>query len=428
MIRKIGFLIVCLATSAMYAQDGTVSPYSYFGLGDLRAATTVENQMMGGIGMYADSIHVNLRNPAAYGKLGVQGPGTFGITTYTAGISHTETRLKSFTEEQNSAVTNLDYLALAFTVKKGFGIGFGIMPYTSVGYNFIDLQGPEGAQVQNEFSGTGGLNRVYLSAGYELIKNLSIGVTANYNFGTLESTRVQSTENVQFGVRDERSSTIGGIDLNYALNYTPKIDDTHTLFTSLRINTQANLSARNTKRIGSFSFVSDNFIEAIDVNLEAQGLKNTGVKVPTTTTLGVGYGENLKWFLGVEYSFQKLSDFSNDFLEIENLVYNDASTIALGGFFTPNRNSFESYFKRITYRAGVRFNQTGMVVNDTDINNFGITFGLGLPLGNNLSNLNLGFEVGRRGTTSADLIEESYFKVNLGLSLNDQWFRKRKIN
>ena len=64
-----------------------------------------------------------------------------------------------------------------------------------------------------------------------------------------------------------------------------------------------------------------------------------------------------------------------------------------------------------------------MYVNEKDINNFGITFGLGLPLGNNLSNLNLGFEVGKKGTTAADLIEESYFKVNLGLSLSDQWFR-----
>jgi hypothetical protein len=110
------------------------------------------------------------------------------------------------------------------------------------------------------------------------------------------------------------------------------------------------------------------------------------------------------------------------------LEYENASTFAVGGFYTPNRSSFESYFKRITYRAGLRLDKTGMVINNTDINNFGITFGLGLPLGNNLSNLNLGFELGRRGTTSADLIEESYFKLSIGLSLNDQWFQKRKIN
>ncbi len=428
MIRKIGFVIVCLVASGICAQDDTVSPYSYFGLGDVRAGTTVENQMMGGIGMYADSIHVHLRNPAAYSKLGVQGPSTFGITTYTAGVSHQQTRLKSFTEEQSSAVTNIDYLSLGFSLKKGLGVGFGFVATTSVGYNFVDQQGEEGSRVVNEYSGTGGLSKVYMSVGYEFAKNFSLGVTANYNFGTLESLRIQSVENVQFGVKDERSSRVQGYDLNYALNYIPKIDEKHTLYTSLRINTQANLSSRNTKRIGSFSLISQQDIEAIDVDLAAQGLEETGVKIPTTTTFGVGYGENMKWFLGMEYSFQKLSDYSNEFSEIENLVYQNANTFALGGFYTPDRNSFDKYLRRVTYRAGIRLNNTGMVVNDKDINDFGITFGLGLPLGNNLSNLNVGFELGRMGTTAANLIEESYFKVNVGISLNDQWFRKRKIN
>lgn len=427
MIRKIGFVIACLTLTGMCAQDGSISPYSYFGLGDIRESNTVENQMMGGIGVYADSIHINLNNPAAYSKLGVQIRDNFGITTYTAGVSHKQLRFKSFTEEQSSSVTNLDYLALGVSLKKGLGLGFGLKPFTSVGYNFEELSGAEGSRILNQYSGEGGLNKVYASLGYEFLKDFSLGVTVNYNFGTIDSERVQSTENVQFGAKDTRSSRINGFDLNYALNYTPAIDKNHTLFTSLRVNTQANLSARNTKRIGSFSLTTAQDIELIDVNLEAQGLKDTGVKIPTTTTLGVGYGENMKWFLGVEYSFQKLDDFSNEFLELDNLVYDNASTIALGGFYTPDRNSFESYLKRVTYRAGFRYDTTGMVINDKDIKNLGITFGLGLPLGNGLSNLNLGFEVGRRGTSAAGLIEESFFKVNIGLSLNDQWFQKRKI-
>lgn len=428
MIKKIGFVITCLALTGLYAQDGSISPYSYFGLGDIREVGTVENQMMGDIGVYADSIHVNLKNPAAYGKLGVRGRDDFGITTYTAGISHKQLRFKSFAQEQSSAVTNLDYLALALSLKEGLGLGFGLRPYSSVGYNFEDLRGVEGSRVLNEYSGEGGINKVFVSLGYELIKDLSVGVTVNYNFGSIESLRVQSTENVQFGAKDKRTSRIGGFDLNYALNYTPAIDKKHTLFTSVRVNTQANLSARNTKQIGSFSLTTNQDIELIDVNLEAQGLKDTGVKIPTIATLGVGYGANMKWFLGVEYSYQQLGDLKNEFLEFDNLVYQNANTFALGGFYTPDRNSFESYFNRITYRAGFRYENTGMVINNKDVNNLGITFGLGLPLGNSLSNLNLGFELGRRGTSAADLIEESYFKVNVGLSLNDLWFKKRKIN
>ena len=428
MIRKIGFVIAYFTLMGLYAQDGSISPYSYFGLGDIRVSNTVENQTMGGIGVYGDSIHINMSNPAAYSKLGVQGRDNFGITTYTAGVSHERLQFKSFTEEENSSVTNLDYLALGLSLKKGLGLGFGIRPYTSVGYNFEDLTGTEGSRILNQFSGEGGLTKVYASVGYELIKDLSLGLTVNYNFGTINSERVQSTENVQFGAKDTRSSRISGYDLNYALSYTPVIDKNHTLFTSVRVNTQANLSARNTRQIGSFSLTTNQDIELIEVNLEAQGLKDTAVKIPTTATLGLGYGENLKWFLGVEYSLQQLEGLSNEFLAIDNLVYADASTIALGGFYIPDRGSFESYLKRVTYRAGIRHENTGMVVNDKEIKNLGITFGFGLPLGVGPSNLNLGFELGRRGTSAADLIEESYFKINVGLSLNDQWFQKRKIN
>jgi hypothetical protein len=102
--------------------------------------------------------------------------------------------------------------------------------------------------------------------------------------------------------------------------------------------------------------------------------------------------------------------------------------MAIGGYFVPDFASFDNYLKRITYRAGLRYDMTGIVVNEKEIDNLGITFGLGLPMGGSFSNVNVGFEWGKRGTTAADLIEEKYFKVNIGLSLNDRWFLKRKIN
>ncbi|WP_350289976.1 hypothetical protein [uncultured Croceitalea sp.] len=416
MIKNFLISCVCLISFSIYAQNGTVSPYSYFGIGDARSNGTVENQMMGGLQMYADSIHVNLRNPAAYSKL--------ALTTYTAGISNTSLRLKDFEEQQNTSVTNLDYLAIGFPIANKVGLGFGLMPYSSVGYNLTSVSG----ETTNVFSGEGGLNRVYLSIGFEPIKNLSLGATINYNFGTLEYSRLQSVENVQFGTIDNRESRVNGFDFNYAANYTKKVGEKHTFFAHAGVNTQVNLVSKNTERIGSFSLSNGQEIEIVDVNLDEQNLRNTELKIPTISTLGLGFGEDRKWFLGAEYSFQQLSSFENAFLRIENIQYDDASTVAFGGYFVPDYNSFTSYFSRITYRAGLRYDQTGMIVNNKEINNFGITFGFGLPLGNNFSNLNLGFELGRRGTTDAGLIEESYFKVNVGLSLNDKWFVKRKIN
>lgn len=422
MIKKLVIALLCFASYAINAQNNTISPYSFFGIGDLSNISTVDNQMMGRLQTYADSIHINLNNPAAYGKL--------RLTTYTAALSHREIRLETFTAEQKSSVTNLEYLSIGFPLSDRWGAGFGLMPYSSVGYNLLDEStNGNGATVLNEYSGQGGLNKVYFSMGYRLIGELYLGATMNFNFGNFTNQRIQSVENVQFGTLDRRESRVNGFDFNYGATYTPMLTDKHTLFASVTVNTQANLVSENLQRIGSFSRASGDEIEVVEVDLAASGRDRTEIKVPTTTTLGLGYGEDKKWFLGAEYAFQAMSEFTNEFISVEDVVYENASSIGVGAFFIPDYTSFTNYMKVITYRAGLRLDKTGMVVRGSEINNFGITFGLGLPLGRQgFSNINLGFELGRRGTTVANLVEENYFKVNIGLSLNDRWFLKRRID
>ena len=122
------------------------------------------------------------------------------------------------------------------------------------------------------------------------------------------------------------------------------------------------------------------------------------------------------------------SKFSNRFVEIENSTFEDASSVSVGGFFIPKYDSFNSYWKRIVFRTGFRFENTGLVVNNESIDEFGISFGLGLPVGRLFSNANIGFEWGRRGTKNANLVEENFYNINLSLSLNERWFEKRKFN
>ncbi len=421
MIRKIGFIVVCLAACSLHAQNGTVSPYSYFGIGELRSGSTIENQMMGGLSLYTDSIHLTLKNPAGYGKL--------RLTTYTAGLSHKEISLNSFTEQEKTSVTNMEYLAIGFPLGPKIGAGLGLRPFSSVGYDVLqNTLDPSGNDVTNVYSGSGGINQVFLSVGFELVKDLNLGASMNFNFGTLESEKIQRIDGLQFGTRETQESQINGWDFVYGLTYSPTIKNKYTLYTSAVVNTQVNLISENTQTFGSFSQANGNTIEEINVDLQEQGLDNTELKIPTVATFGLGFGEEKKWFLGAEYSFQKLSTFENRFLQIQNQEYKDASSYALGAHFIPDYTSFGSFLKRVTYRAGIRYDMTGIVVNDKEIDNFGITFGLGLPLGGSFSNLNLGFEWGKRGTTAADLIEEKYFRVNIGLSFNDRWFQKRKIN
>lgn len=421
MIRKIVIAIVCCVAGSVYAQDGTVSPYSYFGIGEFKSVTAVENQAMGGLAVFSDSIHFNLQNPASLSRL--------RLTTYGGGGSHKMNNLISASESQRVGNTNLDYLSLAFPLAKNLGFGFGVAPFSSVGYNLSrETTNTSDATVTNVFSGSGGLNTVFASVGYQAFKDFSLGATASFAFGTIENQRIQSVENVQLGTVDLKTSRLNGLNFKLAANYTPKISEKYRLHTSVILNTQNDIASENTETVGSFNATTGSDAEVINVDLEALGLKKTTISVPATTTFGIGIGEDKKWFLGAEYSSQALNGFDLGFLAADNLVYQDASKFKVGGFFIPNYSSFSKYFERVTYRAGARFGTTGMIVNNEEISDFGITFGFGLPLPGSFSNVNVAFEYGKTGTTNAGLVEEDYMKLSIGLSLNDRWFQKRKIN
>jgi len=72
--------------------------------------------------------------------------------------------------------------------------------------------------------------------------------------------------------------------------------------------------------------------------------------------------------------------------------------------------------------------QLGIVIDNEDINEFGISFGVGLPAGRRLSNINFTFEFGQRGTTNSGLVQENFFNAGISLSLNDIWFIQSKFN
>ena len=72
--------------------------------------------------------------------------------------------------------------------------------------------------------------------------------------------------------------------------------------------------------------------------------------------------------------------------------------------------------------------KTGLNINGQSINEIGMSFGLGIPAGGLFSNVNATVELGKRGTTNADLVEENFINFQMSLSLNDRWFVKRKYN
>jgi len=208
--------------------------------------------------------------------------------------------------------------------------------------------------------------------------------------------------------------------------YKTKVSDKLTLKSGLAVDLNNELSNKGNEYLLSLENRPDGVISPRDTTFTA-GIDER-FKNPVKTILSIGLGQENKWYAGVEYEFQNALEFNDALQENdEAFKYDNSSRISIGGFYTPKFNSVTNYWQRITYRAGMKYQQTGLVVNNTTINDFGMSFGVGFPIGR-LSMLNLGLELGQRGEATNNLVRENYFNFRLGLSLSDKWFRKRELN
>ena len=170
------------------AQQTTSSPYSFYGVGEIRFEGTVENRLMGGLSILPDSIHVNIQNPASYSYL--------KLTTFSVGGVFNSGNLRTSTEKEKTQRSTLDYLAVAIPLKNS-GFCFGLIPYSAVGYRIRNIDEANG--LIQKFEGTGGMNKVFLGYGIQLKPNLSLGAELNYHFGEIQTSSLKYIDGIQYG-------------------------------------------------------------------------------------------------------------------------------------------------------------------------------------------------------------------------------------
>lgn len=420
MIRKIISSLCLLFSLISFAQEGTSSPYSFYGIGDVRFKGTVESRSMAGVQVEQDSIHLNLDNPASYSNL--------KLTTFTVGGTYNSTTLKNSSGSDKASRTTFDYLAVGLPMGK-LGVGFGLIPYSSVGYKNEVLSNQIGGINTRNF-GTGGMNKAFFGASYKIAPNFSIGANVDYNFGRIETTNLEIINGVSLGSRELNRADLSGVNFNFGTMYQRKLNKKMTIYSSLSYKLESKLASDNTRNIAAVNYSSDFEVSAVEISDQVKDSKN--LTLPSELKLGLGIGESKKWLVGAQLVSASQGDLANTYntnpSSAITVSYDKAMKYSIGGYFIPNYNSFTSYFKRITYRAGMKYEETGLIVNSESITDKGISLGIGLPITGSFSNVNFGFELGKRGTTSASLIQENYAKFSIGLSLNDRWFVKRKFD
>nr|WP_294781049.1 hypothetical protein [uncultured Flavobacterium sp.] len=408
MIKKVIISACLLISFVSFAQQGTASPYSFFGIGDVRFKGTLENRSMAGVAVEQDSIHLNLENPASYASL-IQ-------TTFTVGGTFATSNLKTSTQSEKAQRTTFDYLALGIPMGK-FGASFGLIPVTSVGYKILTDNSATEGLTSSQLDGKGGVNKVYFGLGYKITRHWNIGADAQYNFGKITTTSLERITGVESATAEVNTSEISGMAFSFGTMYQRKIYKKMSLFSSLSYSFASNLDSDNT-RVISVQGDSDPYVAAVD---------QTKLKLPNKLSIGFGLGEARKWLVGANMTFQGAGQLANYYNSAENVSYESYSKYALGGYYLPNYNSFTSYMSRITYRAGLKYEKIGLIVNNESIKDIGMSLGAGIPVPGSFSNVNFGIEFGKRGTVSSNLVQENYVNFSLSFSFNDKWFVKSKF-
>jgi hypothetical protein len=411
MIKKITTLILILGAAITYAQQGTSSPYSYFGIGESKFKGAPEQKSMGGVSIFPDSTHVNLLNPASYSGL--------KFTAITVGGSGTFTTMETSDNSEKSKRSSLEYLAVGIPIGK-FGVAFGLNPNTVVGYRVLNK--PTDNTTASQYEGEGGSNRVFLGGAYKVNDKLDIGLNANYYFGEITTISRMYTQDIQFGTRIDNILNINAFSLDLGVTYKGKIADKYDFHAAATFTPSYSIDIKKLTYVGTVSTVSG--YERYD-DIEELPIVTDKYKMPSTVGAGFGVGKFKKWFVAADMAISGKSDFSNPISgSYATYKNNSGYKLALGGFYIPNYNSFTSYFERVTYRGGVRYQDTGLEVNGEKITDIGASLGFNLPIGNGYSDLSFAFEYGKRGTVNAGLIQENYFNVTIGITIVDKWFRK----
>ena len=433
MLKKISYIFLLFISIKAVGQRTNSSPYSFFGIGQQFSSQSVEQASMGGIGVaFSNEYHINFLNPAANSVL--------RLATYTFGMNVNDLTIKDASGSQKSTSTSLSYVNIGFPVSSKAAMAFGLKPNTSVGYSLLNITNDINGDPfeATRFYGSGGTSKIYGAFGMEVLKGFSVGLEGEYVFGTIDNNILSQRVNTHLGTTNVETVKVRGTGLKVGIHYKKELGK------DLIVNVGSTLKLENTLTTSGSEYLYSVLIGADNLQIPRDTLyANTSLNGslinPLTKAFGAGLGKKNKWYVGAEYTAQQALKATNSIINSNSSYrYGNSSKFSVGGFYLPKANSISSYWDRVTYRAGVRFENTGLLINSTgisgdfnEINDFGISFGLGLPL-KDISNLNLGVEYGSKGTTNNNLIKENYFNFKLSLSLNAvgnlAWFRKRKID
>lgn len=414
--------------------SGSNSPYSRYGFGLLADQAQGFNKGMGGVALgMRNGTLLNMQNPASYSAIDSL---TF---IFDGGVSLQFANFSGGGQRVNVNNSSLDYLNVAFRAWRNVGVSVGVVPFSSIGYEFSnsetlpDIDGLGELTTTTRFDGNGGIHQAYVGLGWEPVKNFSVGANFSYFWGDYTHTTqaVFSESSIQ-PLRRIYKANISNYKLDFGIQYETKL------------NTNNRLVLGATYGLGHALDASASFMNQRLNNGNVQGgdtLKaRNAFELPHSFGIGATWKYKNTWTLGLDYTTQLWSkarypQLIDDGVSMRYESHSgsmlDRHRVALGMEYLPNMLGM-NYRDHIRYRAGVSYTTPYTKVNgQKGANEYSVSLGVGLPIMNRYNNrsiLNISAQWEHVSPKAGNMITENYFRLCVGLTFNELWFLKRKVD
>ncbi len=422
------FLVLSLVMVSLKSQaqigdtsyNGVNDPLSFYGYGTVQYDGLQNGWMKGRTGVATTNRYSpNTINPASvsYVMLTALDFSIEGVSSTTSNSSMTAV----------SGGFYPSYFNLSIPVGKKGGLAFGLNQKLRTLYRIQsqekELVNDTLMNIRRSLKGDGSLNAFKFAGAYQVIPNLSLGLTLNYNFGNqTQDQYIQFVDSTYLlGTSYYRNWVVNGFSYQIGANYrmvlsadsnkSLAIGATYTPARFLKVtedNVDKNFLVNpNTTRADTFSSVFG---------------REGKLGMASSFSVGLEYNLNDKLLANIDYLSM---DFSNATYMEEDRNLNTYTRISMGAAFTPTRDFTKTPFSRATYSTGFYTGDDYILANGNEVKFWGVTGGLSLPLNRNLGEVRFGVEYNNRGDINQNLVNSRNTIFRFGISFSDIWFKKR---
>lgn len=420
----ISALLVASCAGA-WSQTSTNSPYTRYGLGDMSEQVFTNNAAMGGVG-YAlrSNLSINPMNPASYTAVDSL---SFMFDT---GMTLKSSNFEEGNYKSNAKNASFDYLAMQFRLHPRLGMVVGYTPYSTLGYNLTRTKSIEGSEVtiSNNFYGDGGLQQIFGGLGFKILDNLSVGANIGYLFGKLNHQTAATLSNGGDMTVIYDRLTVASYHANFGLQYTQTLNKNNKLTLGLAYTLGHELNSTDIHGIQVASSSSNDSYSVVQENQ-----KENSYGIPHIFGGGIAWQHKNNLTVEADYTLQKWEGVKYD---NRTDRYMDRTKVALGVELFPNEYG-RNYLSRIRYRAGAHYSTPYLKTPTTNPDapwvdgpkEYGVSVGFGLPLVfQQISMLNITGQYVHVSPSVKGLLAENRFMIKIGLTFNERWFMKWRVN